>query len=180
MSEDEISVADKLRAFEPRFIEKVNVDPGGCWLWLACKIAGYGRYYRPNKGGPIYAHRYAYETAHGPIPEGMDVCHRCDVRSCVNPSHLFAGTRQDNMRDMVMKGRGHWQREPDKAKEQGRRLGLSLRGESNPGAKLSAKDVEVIRYLIDRGAFISDIAAVFGVHKTTVSDIEHGRKWKCP
>lgn len=55
--------------------------------------------------GTIYAHRFAWELAYGPIPHGMFVCHSCDVPGCVNPGHLFLGTHSDNMRDASAKGR---------------------------------------------------------------------------
>lgn len=93
------------------FDKLVSVDPStGCHLWtgFACK-AGYGRFRMPGskgKSAPVkLAHRYAYERAYGPIPHGMNVCHRCDTPRCVNPDHLFLGTQKDNLRDMREKGR---------------------------------------------------------------------------
>lgn len=92
------------------FWSKVDTT-GECWLWLAARIPPYGY---GNFGGTQdgvrwvkLAHRHAYELAHGPIPEGMWVLHRCDNPPCVRPDHLFLGTHADNMRDMVAKGR-HW------------------------------------------------------------------------
>lgn len=82
----------------------------GCWLWMrALGTSGYGITYRD--GIQIRAHRLAYELANGPIPAGLFALHRCDIRSCCNPSHLFLGTMQDNHDDMHRKGRGRsgWQ-----------------------------------------------------------------------
>lgn len=93
---------------ELRFFTKVIFDENtGCWLWDGYPTdQGYGRIYTPNKRPKMYrAHRFSYETFVGPIPEGMMVCHHCDVRNCVNPSHLYAGTAKDNARDMAVRGR---------------------------------------------------------------------------
>lgn len=89
-----------------RWWAKVRVQPSGCWEWTASLTAdGYGRY-RSN-GQPIRAHRVAYAALVGAIPDGLHVLHGCDHRPCVNPAHLRAGTREDNMRDSVERGRHH-------------------------------------------------------------------------
>src|SRR4051812_13745983 len=75
----------------------------GCWIWLGPRRGRYGALYLFGKS--VSAHRAAWILFKGPIPEGLDVLHKCDNRLCVRPSHLFLGTDIDNMRDCVVKGR---------------------------------------------------------------------------
>lgn len=89
---------------EERFWEHVEKRPGdGCWEWTGGKTPdGYGGFDGHR------AHRFSYTLVHGFLLPSLCVCHKCDNPSCVRPDHLFAGTRTDNMRDMVAKGRsGH-------------------------------------------------------------------------
>lgn len=91
-----------------RFLEKVKVEKFNsdcCWFWIgASKGNGYGSFV--YKGKAEQAHRAAYKLFVGKIPDGKEICHTCDNRMCVNPDHLFPGTRKDNMQDMMLKGRG--------------------------------------------------------------------------
>ena len=81
---------------------KISIGDNGCWLWNGHKDAdGYGLAFHAKR----LAHRVSYEEFVSPIPKGLNVLHRCDVRCCVNPEHLFLGTQQDNMKDMYSKGR---------------------------------------------------------------------------
>lgn len=90
-----------------RFWSRVVKMDGGCWLYGG---EFYGNQYGTlSRGGPgsanVAAHRFSYELHHGPIPVGQFVCHRCDVKNCVNPEHLYAGTHEDNTRDIVERKR---------------------------------------------------------------------------
>lgn len=88
---------------EVRLWRKVN-KTNTCWGWVgSTTCGGYGQIY--FKGRLAYVHRVSWELTNGPIPEGLYVLHRCDVRRCVNPDHLFLGTISDNSLDMVRKKR---------------------------------------------------------------------------
>ena len=91
------------KSIEERFWIKVNkADGDGCWEWTASKNQdGYGSFRIADKH--VGAHRAAYMFAVGPITNGLFVCHRCDNPQCVNPDHLYAGTHQDNQRDIRLR-----------------------------------------------------------------------------
>src|SRR3990170_7379385 len=121
-----------MKSMQDRFFEKVEpITESGCWIWMASlNIYGYGRF--RYKGRPSSAHRASWEMKYGYIPDGMNVCHKCDIPSCVNPNHLFIGTRKDNMRDKVIKGRAKTGKQ---------------NGENNGFSKLTLKQVTEIRNL---------------------------------
>jgi hypothetical protein len=139
-------------------VEKHGDD--GCWTWRLRLHNGYGVFTTDSK--TYRAHRYAWQLVNGSIPTGMKACHHCDNRKCVNPIHLFLGTQQDNIDDMVAKGRH-------------RVVKNYMKGETHYAAKLNAADVRMI--LTDRRSQ-SAIAADYGISKCTVADIKVGRTWK--
>lgn len=144
-----------------RFWDKVR-KTDTCWIWTASirnKGRGYGQFCLNGK--MVRAHRVAYELEHGPIPQGMHVCHTCDNESCVRPSHLFLGTHTDNMQDKTAKGRGN-----------------QPKGEAAGLAKLTEEQVREIRARYYAGGVRQvDLANEFGVAQTTISSVVRKLTW---
>ena len=114
-------------------------------------------------GKIVKAHRVSWQLHHGPIPEGMCVCHRCDNPGCVNPSHLFLGTNADNTADRDAKGR---QRTGDQW------------GEHNPGHKLTLEEVKAIRAMYDKGDTTqAEIAKFYQVSQPTINMVVNRKRW---
>lgn len=147
---------------EERFWEKVR--KGGsdeCWLWTASTTGfGYGKL--TVSGRLVGAHCFSFVLHKGPIPDGKWVLHKCDTPACVNPQHLFAGTRRDNVEDMDRKGR--------------RRNRVS-RGEANPSARLKEVEVVEIKRALRNGAAREDLAERFKVSVHLIRGIGKGRIW---
>jgi hypothetical protein len=114
----------------------------------------------------LKAHRVSWFIYHGEYPPSdRDVCHRCDNRLCVNPHHLFLGTRAENMRDAQAKGRLDVPRR-------------ARRGDSHPTAKLREADIPLIRQYSADGWSTYRLASEFGVSRRTIANILHSRVWK--
>jgi hypothetical protein len=145
------TLAERIRA-------NMLIDANGCWLWQGSRNnKGYGKL---SHGGETYAHRHSFSLAKGPIPEGMEVCHRCDTPACVNPDHLFLGTHIENMRDSVRKGRARQWR---------------ASGFASSRAKLTPEQVEHIRTSTELGYVIAER---LGVNKLTVYRCRNGETYK--
>lgn len=154
----------------------VSIRRDRCWEWIgSLNQDGYGQV-RVNKR-LIGAHRVAWELTHGAIPDGLKVLHNCpagDNPSCVNPAHLFLGTQQENITDMVNKGRhtrgeSHiWSRNLHRAQ-----------GEDNGRAKLTAAAVRFIRKRYAQGGVtFKQLARAFAVSDTTISSIVKRKIWR--
>lgn len=143
----------------------------GCWLWRGAKSSnGYGNLSRGGRW--LSAHRYSWIMSNGD-PGDMCVLHRCDVRLCVNPDHLFLGTKADNARDRDSKGRG---RCFINARSRGK-------GEDNGNSRLTEQDVGAIKVQLAFGIPQQEIADCFGVTQPVISAINRGRSWShvpCP
>lgn len=136
----------------------------GCWLWTGrrtgLKLNPYGSLKRNGK--QIKAHRYAYQLSRAKvISKGLDVCHTCDTPLCVRPTHLFLGTRKDNMQDAKRKGRIN-----------------APQGSANGKSILTENLVRLIKTELRATGKIRQTARRFNLHHCTVYSIASGRTWK--
>lgn len=136
-------------------LERSIPEPNtGCWLFAkSLKNNGYGQLWWNGKRRD--AHRWAWTMARGEIPAGLHVLHSCDVRSCVNPDHLFLGTNRDNIRDMVAKGR-------------------NSRGAAHTNAKLTDEIVREIRSSSESSYIL---ARRFGVSRAAIIKVRRRKTW---
>lgn len=103
-----LRVSSRTETPEESLLRRVEFDTnGGCWLWTGTfGRRCYGVFYHTASGmGRTTAHRASYRVFVGPIPSGMLICHKCDIPSCINPAHLYAGTPLDNARDFSERGK---------------------------------------------------------------------------
>lgn len=146
-------------SLEDAFWKHVDIgDAEVCWLWLK-KVSnpGYGQINYRNQR--YLAHRVCFELHFGPIPAGLHVLHKCDNRACVNPRHLFLGTNNDNIADMMSKRR-------------------NTHGECHPDAKLNATDVIRIREMWHAGTSTRALASLYGVSQGAIYQLCNRKTWK--
>lgn len=147
----------KPRRVADRFWPKVGfADRRQCWEWQAFRgPLGYGRI--TIAAVPRNAHRVAWELEHGPVPDGLEVCHKCDNPPCCNPEHLFLGTHTENMADAKAKGR-MWKR------------GMS--NEENPTTRIPNAEIVKIRELYAAGGVTQrQLARAFGCTQAHISQV---------
>lgn len=151
------------RVTDPKswLLAHVAVDEHGCWIWRGWKDAdGYGKNARSKWCPERLAHRIAYWIHNGPIPDGQSVLHTCDAPACCNPAHIFLGTQDANMKDMIAKGRR-----------------ASFQGSLHGASKLTEDAVRAIRAARAAGEATRALAEQYGVSRRTVRDAASGRLW---
>lgn len=144
-----------------RFMSHTQIDPSGCLLWTGSRDRlGYGRFRIGTRSTDTghRAHHAAWLLAIGPIPAGLVVRHRCDNPPCVAVDHLELGTQADNIRDRDQRGR-------------------QARGSRHGMTRLAESDVARIRALRGAGWTQQAVADSVGVSRSSISDIERGRRW---
>lgn len=138
---------------------------GHCWVWTANHSKkGYGMISVGLVNKPFRAHAASWILHNGPIPEGLQCHHACDRPSCVRPDHLWIGTQQENVDDMMRKGRHI--------------VGNIPKHENHLHAKLTWKQVEEIRALCSQGHLQCEVAKRFGLSTSNVSAIALYEIWR--
>lgn len=142
-----------------KYVKKGGVDE--CWEWIGARLNHRGGYGQLNIAGKIIkSTHFSYELHKGEVPKGVCVCHTCDNPPCVNPRHLFLGTRKENSQDMAEKGR-------------------SMFGEKCMNAKLTWREIaEIRKAYATRKYYQRELAKMFGISPSNISMIVNERRWQ--
>lgn len=137
------------RSFEKKF--SMNTDKSGdCWLWTGShNKQGYGTL--SHLGAVWFAHRASLYIHNGRLPRNMLVLHKCDVKACVNPEHLYIGTYSNNVRDMLERSTNSQRVNPDIAR--------------------------TIKFMCNTGLLDKEVAAILGFSRMTVRRVRKGQTW---
>ena len=151
-----------------RLLKDIMIMKNGCWEWQGLiDSKGYGfftlRICNSNKRKVHLVHRRSFEVFKGSIPKDKDVCHSCDNRKCIKPSHLWIGTNEENMSDCRRKGR--WS------------FGFS-EGSKCHSAKLNEDKVLEIRKKHTNGISQIELSKQYGVNDRSISGIVNRKTWK--
>jgi hypothetical protein len=148
------------------FIDRIGYDvsPDGCHLWRGYVAPnGYARGRIDGLSVPV--HRAAWVAENGPMTFGLDACHKCDVRNCINPEHIFPGSRRENMQDCALKKRLGFHTSPENMP----------RGERHGAAKLTLEQAMEVWASCDEAGTISKR---FGIDGSVVCKIKKGSLWQ--
>ncbi len=138
---------------------RTTENDNGCWIWTGARAGlGYGYFRLRSEGKNFYAHRTAFLIVHGHWP---NVCrHTCDVYACCNPDHLLDGDHTDNMRDAIERGQM-----------------VHAKGEQHVHVLKERDVIEARTWRVEGGTF-PEMAAYYGVAKSTIRSAVQGRSWK--
>lgn len=161
-----------------RFMEKIQKDPSGCWLWTgSLSSRGYGFFYL--NGRNTHASRASLKLFKNIDLGKLFACHHCDNPRCVNPDHLFPGTNSDNMKDSVKKGRHAAQLPGWKESVWDKMFANLHRGHKHPRARLTEQQaVEIMRIAYSEPA--TEVAKRYGICPQGITDIWKGKNWRVP
>lgn len=140
-----------------KYVQKTET----CWIWSGGKTTGgYGKFNPTHKSGWEKSHRFSWTLHFGEIPEGKVVCHKCNMKLCVRPDHLYVATSRENTLDAM-------------------RDGLCPIGEKHGMAKITEEQVKEIRLLHKpKEISMGFLAKKYGITKTQISRIINRKTWK--
>lgn len=146
-----------------QILTNITEDINGCWLWSGTKLGikgyacvkgtGFGKKYKVRG-----AHQLSYIAFNGEYGRKLMICHICNIRHCVNPDHLYAGTARDNQRDKALSG--------------------SVKGSKNPFALLTEEKVIEIKKLIKLQLTDGAIGLMYGTDKSNINLIRNNKTWR--